>query len=97
MVGKLASSPIPVKVAYSHPVPTFSGHGACDADEWINAIVNGPNGDGDFHKGDLATPFCISNSTFCLSRESFHPRAAGTTGYATAVQNVVSAIGYKGS
>lgn len=38
MVGNLVIT-TSVKVAYANPLPTFDGHGACDADEWINAIV----------------------------------------------------------
>ncbi|MEV4898108.1 hypothetical protein AB0K48_53135, partial [Nonomuraea sp. NPDC055795] len=86
-----------VKIAHASPVSAFDNHGACAADEWINAAVNGPNGKGDFHNGDPATPFCLLWGAFCLSRESFHPKAAGTTAYATAATNTLTAIGYKGS
>ncbi|GAA3111645.1 hypothetical protein GCM10017600_66610 [Streptosporangium carneum] len=33
----------------------------------------------------------------CLSRESFHPKAAGITGYAQAMQTRLAQIGYQGS
>ncbi|MEV6155052.1 SGNH/GDSL hydrolase family protein [Nonomuraea sp. NPDC052129] len=98
MVTTLAGGSSPIKVAYANPVNTFIGHGACALDtEWINAVVNGPTGDGDFHEGDPATQFCILWESFCLSRESFHPKAAGTTAYATVVDSALNAIGYKGS
>jgi len=38
MVGNLVITTA-IKVAYANPLPTFDGHGACDADEWIKAIV----------------------------------------------------------
>lgn len=47
-----------LKVSFADPVPAFVGHGGCDDPEWINKIVKGPQGDGDFHKDDPATPFC---------------------------------------
>ena len=42
------------KAAFADPIPAFRGHGICDGDEWINRVVAGPNGDGDFHDGDPA-------------------------------------------
>jgi hypothetical protein len=90
-----------IKVEYANPVSAFVGHGGCDDPEWINKIVIGPNGDGDFHQGDpAAVPasclWGIAGDT-CISRESFHPKDAGTTGYAAVMSNRLSEIGYKGS
>jgi hypothetical protein len=90
-----------VKVQYANPVSSFVGHGGCDDPEWINKIVLGPNGDGDFHKGDPAAApaaclWGVAGDT-CLSRESFHPKDAGTTGYAAVMSRRLSEIGYKGS
>ncbi|GAT71523.1 hypothetical protein PS9374_07216 [Planomonospora sphaerica] len=65
-------------------------------------VVKGPVGDGDFHEED---PVSQANGTcaweilpeICLSRESFHPKAAGTTGYAQVMQIRLAQIGYQGS
>lgn len=85
-------------VAYADPTNGFAGHGACGtAGEWINAIVDGPNGDGDFHRDDPPTQLCILWDAVCPSRGSFHPKAAGTSGYATVVTDRLNAIGYHGS
>jgi hypothetical protein len=90
-----------VKIAYANPVPEFVGHGGCDSDEWINKIVTGPNGDGDFHKGDPATPFCLWDilGGACLSRASFHPKNTGTgnPGYAGVMRDTLDQIGYTGT
>ncbi|MEU8118158.1 hypothetical protein AB0C21_05565 [Spirillospora sp. NPDC049024] len=75
-------------------VEKFTGHAGCDSDEWINKFVDGPNGDGDFHQGDRPTPLCITNGTFCFSRESFHPKSSGTTGYADLITASWPALGY---
>jgi hypothetical protein len=87
-----------IKVDVANPIPAFVGHGGCDSVEWINKIVVGPNSDGDFHSGDKAAhcvtvPFATDP---CLSRESFHPNQAGTTGYAGVVQARLGDIGYLG-
>jgi hypothetical protein len=88
-----------IKVDFANPIPAFVGHGGCDDPEWINKIVIGPNGDGDFHNGDKSSPFCFWEilGGNCLSRESFHPKDAGTTGYAQVMQSRLAAIGYTGS
>ncbi|MEU3374287.1 SGNH/GDSL hydrolase family protein [Streptomyces sp. NPDC006660] len=89
-----------VKVAFADAIPAFQGHGVCDTDEWINAIVAGPNGDGDFHKGDPANQLpCIpvSKDGICASLESFHPKNAGTTQYAHLMDQTLADIGYTGS
>ncbi|MFI6625247.1 SGNH/GDSL hydrolase family protein [Streptomyces sp. NPDC050528] len=86
-------------VSYASPVDAFVGHGGCDSDEWINKIVLGPNGEGDFHEGDPHST-CIAVAGIgqtCLSREAFHPNNAGTTGYEHVVENALTAIGYTGT
>lgn len=86
-----------LKVAFADPIPAFRGHGICDDDEWINRVVVGPNGDGDFHAGDPSAP-CIPEflGGACASLESFHPKNAGTTGYAQVMDQVLADIGYTG-
>ncbi|QYA99524.1 SGNH/GDSL hydrolase family protein [Streptomyces anulatus] len=87
------------KVAFADPIPAFQGHGICDSDEWINRVVAGPNGDGDFHDGDPANQVpCLPwpGKNICASLESFHPKNAGTTGYARVMEQVLTSIGYKG-
>ncbi|WP_335937948.1 SGNH/GDSL hydrolase family protein [Streptomyces sp. PTD5-9] len=89
-----------IKVDFADPIPSFKGHGICDSAEWINRIVAGPNGDGDFHSGDPANQLpCIPapGDDICLSLESFHPKNAGTTGYAAVMDQKLADIGYKGS
>jgi hypothetical protein len=79
------------------PSTTFQNHRVCDPQNWIHALRDGPNGDGDFHEGDKASVFCIKNDVLCLSRESFHPNPAGTSAYAQVLRNALSQIGYQGS
>ncbi|MBG0825879.1 hypothetical protein HS048_34960 [Planomonospora sp. ID91781] len=101
LVDSLRTGPSKLKIEYADPVPTFAGHGGCDSDEWINMVVKGPVGDGDFHEED---PVSQANGTcaweilpeICLSRESFHPKAVGTTGYAQVMQTRLAQIGYQG-
>ncbi len=88
------------KVAFADPIPAFKGHGICDSDEWINRVVAGPNGDGDFHDGDPANQApCLPwpGQNVCASLESFHPKNAGTTGYARVMDKALADMGYKGS
>ncbi|MFD7541340.1 SGNH/GDSL hydrolase family protein [Streptomyces sp. NPDC059819] len=86
-----------IKVAFADAIPAFHGHGLCDSEEYINGIVAGPNGDGDFHKGDPATPTpCIPVSGVCLSLESFHPKSTGTSKYAQVMDQRLADIGYAG-
>nr|WP_260611459.1 hypothetical protein [Streptomyces sp. WAC04770] len=88
------------KVAFADPIPAFRGHGICDSDEWIHRVVAGPNGDGDFHDGDPANQVpCLPwpGENICASLESFHPKNAGTTGYARVMEQVLVSVGYKGS
>lgn len=59
-----------------------------------------PNGDGDFHDGDPANQVpCLPwpGENICASLESFHPKNAGTTGYAGVMNQKLADIGYKGS
>lgn len=89
-------------IAYANPVQAFTGHGGCDDPEWINKIVVGPNGDGDFHQKDPVTQAggCLYAGIpvdACMSRESFHPKSAGTTGYAAVMAKRLQEIGYTGS
>jgi hypothetical protein len=86
------------KVAYSNPVNAFVGHGGCDSPEWINKFVSGPTTDGDFHKGDPATPFCFWDALggACYSRASFHPKNIGMPGYAGVMRQTLDSIGYTG-
>ncbi|MFE7358681.1 hypothetical protein ACFU8Q_37750 [Streptomyces sp. NPDC057543] len=90
-----------LKIEYANPVDAFVGHGGCDDPEWINKIVIGPNGDGDFHDGDPASvpASCLwgISGGRCISRESFHPKNAGTTGYADVMKKRLGEIGYTGS
>lgn len=87
-----------LKIEYADPVNAFVGHGGCDDPEWINKIVVGPAGDGDFHDGDPAAEpaSCLWGLTGgrCISRESFHPKNAGTTGYADVMKKRLGEIGY---
>ncbi|MEU3935455.1 hypothetical protein AB0E85_25985 [Streptomyces sp. NPDC029044] len=61
--------------------------------------VAGPNGDGDFHAGDPANQApCLPwpGENVCASLESFHPKNAGTAGYARVMEQALTGIGYKG-
>ncbi|MGI5399212.1 hypothetical protein ACQEVG_07080 [Streptomyces sp. CA-135486] len=97
MVAKLKTQGI--KVAHADPIPKFKGHGLCDSSEWLNRTVIGPEGDGDFHENDEVNTICMiwTPGSQCLSRESFHPKPAGTTGYAQFIEETLQAIGYTGS
>ena len=91
-----------MKIEYANPVDAFVGHSGCDDPEWINKVVVGPNGDGDFHQGDPVTKVggqCTTDwlPEVCLSRESFHPKSDGTTGYAAVMKKRLDEIGYTGS
>ncbi|WP_079129144.1 SGNH/GDSL hydrolase family protein [Streptomyces qaidamensis] len=88
------------RVAFADAIPAFRGHGICEGDEWINRVVAGPNGDGDFHAGDPANQApCLPwpGENVCASLESFHPKNAGTAGYARVMEQELAGIGYKGS
>ncbi|GHG04860.1 SGNH/GDSL hydrolase family protein [Streptomyces filamentosus] len=88
-----------VKVAFADAIPTFQHHGVCDIEEWINGIVIGPNGDGDFHDGDPANQVpCLPapGENLCASLESFHPNNLGTTAYAQVMVQTLTDIGYHG-
>lgn len=96
LAASLRSEGIPVQAA--SPVDDFVGHGACDSAEWIHKFRVGANGEGDFHNGDRPSPFCFWDvlGGECLSRESFHPNANGTTGYSTVLRRELDEIGYVG-
>lgn len=88
-----------IKVAFADAIPGFHGHGLCDNDEYINGIVAGPNGDGDYHSGDPANPLpCIpvTSGGICASLESFHPKNSGTSKYAQVMDQTLADIGYTG-
>ncbi|GHG06296.1 golvesin C-terminal-like domain-containing protein [Streptomyces zaomyceticus] len=73
-----------IPVAFVDVRSAFEGHRLCESDEWLNGIVLAPQSEGDFDSGAA----CIDPRVvdpFCVSRESFHPLKAGTTGYAQAV------------
>lgn len=101
MVDALRTGTSKLKVDYADPVSAFVGHSGCDDPEWINKFVLGPNGDGDFHLGDAAAvpASCLWGALGgkCLSRESFHPKDVGTTGYAEVMRLRLNAIGYTGT
>lgn len=93
----------PVNVRYADPVGHFAGHAACGTGaEWIHGLVDGPNGDGDFHPGDPVVeendicPASWSDDGLCLSREAFHPNADGQRGYAEVMEERLREIGYRG-
>ena len=89
-----------IRVAYADPSSAFKGHSLCaGGDSWFHDLTFGPTGDGDFHDGDPGSPFCFWQVVggACVSRESFHPTAAGATAFAQAVRNTLLAIGYDGS
>ncbi|MFD7338480.1 hypothetical protein ACFV98_21095 [Streptomyces violascens] len=97
MLGGLRAAQTGIKVAFADAIPAFHGHGLCDGDEYINGIVAGSNGDGDYHKGDPATPFpCLPVSGVCVSLESFHPKSSGTSTYAQVMDQTLVNIGYAG-
>ncbi|MFD7133320.1 hypothetical protein [Streptomyces sp. NPDC059894] len=97
-VAALKSSGL--RVVFADPTSAFAGHGICDSDEWINRIVAGPNGDGDYHSGDPENPVpCIpvTSGGICASLESFHPKDRGTTAYSAVMDQTLADIGYTGS
>ncbi|WNI16184.1 hypothetical protein [Actinacidiphila sp. ITFR-21] len=100
MVGGLSLEHPTGGIAIVSPLAAFAGHAACDSDPWINAVVVGPNGDGDFHKGDpesrLCAPAWVPAIGPCLSRESFHPTREGSTTYEHVVEQWLTSIGYTG-
>jgi len=104
MVDALRTGTQKLKTEYANPVADFVGHAGCDDPEWINKIVTGPVGDGDFHQDD---PVSKANGSctyswlpeVCLSRASFHPKVDGTgdPGYAGVMRKRLVEIGYTGS
>ncbi|MFB8210486.1 SGNH/GDSL hydrolase family protein [Streptomyces sp. NPDC056010] len=98
MVEGLAASGF--KVTFADAIPAFRGHAVCDGDPYIHDIVAGPNGDGDFHSGDDATPTpCLPwpGDDICASLESFHPNGSGTTKYAQVMDQALADAKYTGS
>ena len=59
------------------PDGEFDGYRVCDTTEGINGTVLFSTGPGDFP---------CPGSTYCVSRESYHPNNTGTTRYALALQ-----------
>jgi hypothetical protein len=92
VVNQLRGESITVDTA--DPINDFVGHSGCDDPEWINKIVVGPNGEGDFHVGDKPSQACIAVAGACLSREMFHPNSDGTTGYAHLMEKRFAEIHY---
>ena len=87
------------KVAFADAISAFHGHGLCDSDEYINGIVVGPNGDGDYHSGDPGIqapciPVILGGA--CASLESFHPKGSGTSKYAQVMEQTLADILYVG-
>ncbi|HEY1177683.1 MAG TPA: hypothetical protein VGF17_16130, partial [Phytomonospora sp.] len=79
-------------VEYADAIPTFGGHGACSAQEWINPVrttLEEPTGDGDIHKPN---PGCFPG--LCISRASYHPNVQGATSQAAIARGRLLAIGY---
>ncbi|EFG65220.1 conserved hypothetical protein [Streptomyces sp. SPB074] len=87
-----------LKVDYVDAIPAFHGHGVCDTDEEINAVVIGPKGDGDYHAGDVSGGPCVPQALggLCASLESFHPKNSGTTRYAQIMDQALADLGYTG-
>ncbi len=88
------------KVHFAPALDAFAPHNVCGVEPWINGLRWGPYGDGDFHKGDALTPMCLpvpEHEDPCTSRETYHPNAAGTSGYTTILQQKLGQIGYTGS
>jgi hypothetical protein len=95
LVKSLQAQKVPVTLADA--VDMLGQHTACGGqDEWINKVVLGPNGRGDFPTIDIknSNPSC-QWQTICISRESVHPKDSGTTAYANLLQNQLSVIGYR--
>lgn len=85
------TSGIPVR--FIDVIPAFDGHGICDSEEWLNAVVVGPQSEGDFAGGPGCIPETVFTDPLCISRESLHPLKLGTTGYAQAVSAGMAATG----
>jgi hypothetical protein len=70
-----------IRAIFESPDPDFDGKRACDDPEGIHRIVTGQQGEGDFK--------CEAGGTWCISRESYHPTAVGTTAYAAAFRRAL--------
>ncbi|MFD7508885.1 GDSL-type esterase/lipase family protein [Streptomyces sp. NPDC059853] len=62
-----------IPVSFFSPDTRFEGNRACDNPEGIHEVVRAQKGEGDNQ--------CFDSNTFCISRESFHPKNLGTTIY----------------
>ncbi|WP_433438267.1 hypothetical protein [Nonomuraea sp. CA-141351] len=83
-----------IPVFFARPDMEFYQTVICDNPSYINALVTGPKGEGDFHQGDEPSPLCIWESNLCISRESFHPKSDGTSAYARVLRTTLDNIGY---
>lgn len=80
------------------PIEEFVGHGVCDDGAWINGVVVGPSGEGDYHPGDKDSLPCLApfNHGVCVSRDTFHPNSRGAVQYAHILGDYLDAIEYNG-
>ncbi|MFC4114350.1 hypothetical protein [Nonomuraea zeae] len=83
-----------IPVFFARPDMEFYQSVICDNPSYINALVTGPKGEGDFHQGDEPSPLCIWENHVCISRESFHPKSDGTSAYARVLRTTLDNIGY---
>ncbi|WP_051760769.1 hypothetical protein [Herbidospora cretacea] len=83
------------EVSFADPLPAFQGHGTCGTDRWVNDLMFGKTGPGDFT--DVWTG-CLGGSVRCASRSSFHPTKRGAQEYATVFGNHLrsSEVNYTG-
>ncbi|MGA5364220.1 GDSL-type esterase/lipase family protein, partial [Streptomyces purpurascens] len=80
LVETLKAQRLPV--TFESPDRDFEGRRACDSPEGINKIVKASQGDGDFD--------CLDTTSYCVSRESYHPNNTGTSAYAETFRRAVS-------
>ncbi|MGW1209651.1 golvesin C-terminal-like domain-containing protein [Streptomyces sp. NPDC002499] len=76
-----------VPVTFYSPDDEFSGYRMCDSPSGINDLVAGPASD---NPADFSCP----GSPICPGMESYHPTSTGTTRYALAFQNAMTAAKY---
>ncbi|WP_169988892.1 hypothetical protein [Microbispora sp. H10836] len=72
------------EVSFADSLPAFAGHGACDADPWVNKVIFTKTGPGDFT--DIWDG-CIADGGRCASRSSLHPTRRGAQEFATVFKN----------
>ncbi|WP_159030013.1 SGNH/GDSL hydrolase family protein [Kitasatospora albolonga] len=82
LVEKLRAQKLPV--SFESPDGDFEGKRACDTNEGINRIVQAPRGNGDFT--------CWDSTSWCISRESYHPNTVGTSAYAETFRRAVNKL-----